>query len=244
MNQALILVDHAGQTAAATAAAQQLIDEALALGALIGAVRTPEQNNEAVQAQMAIKGVRKQIEEAYRAAKDPLVQLGRKLDGTFKELTADLDQEDGRIGRLAGEFALAEKRRIAAEQIAQKQAMEKLERDKHASLAATRDPVKQVAVLEDYSRRQAAELPLPSAPARAPGQKVREEWEITVVDVIACARWALMAGKWDVLNIEVRKSIVKELLDGGMTEIPGLKCEKIAKAGVTLPRGQQKAIDV
>jgi len=242
MSESLILISHDSNTVSATAAAQQLIEEALSIGALIGSVRTPEENEAANKAQVAIKTVRKQIETAYRAAKDPLFQLGRKLDLKFKELTDELDKENGRIAHLAGEFGLAEKRRLAAEKIAADAAIAKLEAEKHAAIAATPDPVKQVAVIEDYSRRQAMELPLPSV-ARAKGQKIREEWDIRTINVIELARWVLQTGKWDAISIEVRKGVVKELLEGGMASIPGLECKKVPKAGVTLPRAQ-KAIDV
>jgi len=243
MSESLILISHDSNTVAATAAARQLIEEALALGALIGSVRNAEQNQAAVDAQVALKTVRKQIEDAYRACKDPLVQLGRKLDITFKMLVEEIDKENGRIAHLAGEFGLAEKRRLAAEAILAQQKLDALEAEKHAAIAATPDPVKQVHVMEDFSRRQAMELPLPVAPVRATGQKIREEWDIRTINIIECAKWALMTGRWDVLSIEVRKSVVKELLEGGMTSIPGLECKKVSKAGVALPRAQ-KAIDV
>lgn len=243
MSESLIIIDHAGQSASPTAAAQALIDEALAVGALIGAVRTAEENEAAVQAQTALKTVEKQIEGAYRAAKDPLVQLGRKLDQTYRTLVSDIQTEYGRIGNLAAQFALAEQRRLAAERVAQQEALAKLEREKHEALAATPDPVKQVAIVEEFSRKAAEDLPMPSAPTRARGQKVREEWQIDVLDLIQFARWVLMSGRWDCLTMEVRKTAVKELLEGGMKEIPGLKCEKKPQAGVTLPKAQ-KAIDV
>ena len=237
--QSLILIHHDALEALATEAARQLIDDALALGALIGQVRTPEDNDEAVKAQVALKGVMKQIDDAHRAAKDPLVKLGRKLDQLKAGLLADLDREYGRIGQLAAEFALAERRRVVAEALLAKDAMDKLEAEKYQALAQTSDPVAQSAVLEDFSRRQ-AEAPAPSAPSRAAGQKVREEWEIKVVDIIALAKWALAQGRWDVLDFAPRKGRIKELLEGGMTGIPGLECKKVAKATVNLPRGQKE----
>lgn len=242
-NQSLILLDHAGQSAAATDAARQLIDEALTVGALIGSVRNADENEAAVRAQTALKTVEKQIEGAYRAAKDPIVRLGRNLDTIYKDLISELAQEYGRIGNLAAQFALAENRRLAAERIAQQEAIDKLEREKHAAIAATPDPVKQVQVIVDFSRRAETELPLPSAPVRAPGQKVREDWQIEPIDLVQFARWVLMSGRWECLHLEVNKTAVKELLKGGMKEIPGLKCDKKAQAGVTLPR-EQKTIDV
>src|SRR5881394_2616136 len=221
MSESLILISHDSGTVSATDAAQQLIEEALSIGALIGSVRTAEQNEAAVKAQTALKTVRKQIEGAYRAAKDPLVHLGRKLDITFRMLTEEIDKEDGRIGRLAGDFGLAEQRRLAAEKIAADEKLAVIEREKHAAIAATPDPVQQSDLLEHFSRRAAAEAPVSSAPSRATGQKIREEWDIKVVNIIECAKWALMAGRWDALDISVKKSVVKELLNGGMTSIPG-----------------------
>ena len=242
-HSALILIDHAGQSAAATDAAQQLIEEALAVGALIGAVRTPEENEDAAKAQLALKSVRKQIESAYRAAKDPLVKLGRACDQTFQALVNEIDHEDGRIGHLVEEFAMAERRRVAAEQALAKEKMDKLEAEKHAAIAATPDPVQQSNLLEHFSRRAAMEAPAPAAPSRAPGQKIREDWDIKVQDIIETAKWALMTSRWDVIKIEVRLSVVKELLNGGMRKIPGLDCKLVPKAGVVLPAAQ-KAIDV
>ncbi len=244
MSESLILISHDSNSVAATDAAQQLIEEALSIGALIGSVRNADENEEATKAQVAIKSVRKQIEEAYRSCKDPLVHIGRKLDVTFRMLTDELDKENGRIARLAGEFGMAENRRIAAERALAQEALAKLEREKAQAMAAAPATLEaQQLVMDDFSRRQARELPLPSAPTRAAGQKIREEWDIRTINVIELARWALSTGKWDVLNIEVRKGVVKELLEGGMTSIPGLECRKVPKAGVTLPRAQ-KAIDV
>src|SRR2546425_11222962 len=101
--QSLILIDNAGLEVSATEAARALIDEAMAAGALIGQVRTAEENAAAVAAQTAIKTVQKQIEVAHRAAKDPLVQLGRKLDRIKTDLLEELEREYARIGQLAAE---------------------------------------------------------------------------------------------------------------------------------------------
>src|SRR5213075_2799342 len=206
MSESLILISHDSNTVAATAAAQQLIEEALSIGALIGSVRTPEENEAANKAQVAIKTVRKQIEGDYRAAKDPIVQRGRNLDATYRMMVEELDKENGRIARLAGEFGLAEKRRLAAEQALAQEALAKLEREKAQAMAAAPVTLEaQQLVMDDFSRRQARELPLPSAPTRAAGQKIREDWDIRVTNIIECAKWALSTGRWDVLNIEVRK---------------------------------------
>src|SRR5881396_1897614 len=100
MSESLILVRHDSLSVSATDAARALIEEALAAGALIGQVRNPEENAEAVAAQTAIKSVQKGITDAHRAAKDPLVQLGRRLDNLKTSLLDLLDQEYARIGQL------------------------------------------------------------------------------------------------------------------------------------------------
>src|SRR6266705_472611 len=109
MSEALILVRHDALSADATDAARSLIEEALAIGALIGQVRNAEDNEEAAKAQAAIKAVQKAIEDSHHAAKDPLVKLGRKLDQLKAGLLSELEREYARIGQLAGEFALAER---------------------------------------------------------------------------------------------------------------------------------------
>jgi hypothetical protein len=239
---ALILVDSAGLSVSATDAARALIDDALSTGALIGHVRDATDNEVAVAAQLAIKAVQKQIEAAYRGAKDPLVKLGRQLDQTYKGLVEDLEREYGRIGQLAAGFALAEQRRLAAEAALAREAMAKLEAEKHAAIAATSDPVAQSNILESFSRRAAFETPVPSAPTRATGQKVREEWEIKVVDLILFARWALYNAP-QCADISVKLTPLKELLNGGLACPPGLECKRVAKSGVTLPR-EKRPIDV
>jgi hypothetical protein len=241
-SESLILVDHSGQSATATDKARELIEEALAVGALIGAVRNGHENEQAAEAQRTVKGVKNKIEEAYRAAKDPIVKTGKMLDLTYHGLIDDLEREYARLGVLAGQFAIAEKRRIAAEELLAKEKLANLESEKLAALAKTTDPVEQSKILEDSSRK-AAMMPLPSAPARAQGQKVRDDWEVSVVNVIDTARWALMTGRWEVLDIGIRKGPIKDILRGGMKEIPGLKCTPTIHASVQLPRSQ-KLIDV
>lgn len=243
MTESLILVDWSAQTATAADLCRQLIDEALAAGALIGAVRNADENAAAVEAQTKLRTVKKSITDAHAAASRPLIDTKRRLDTLKASLLEEIEQEDGRIGQLAAGFALAERRRVAAEAALAKEAFEKAEAEKLKALAAEPDPVKQAQILEDHSRKAAMELPLAPTPARAPNQIVREDWDIAVVDLIQFARWALMSGRIDCMDISVRKSAVKELLKGGMTEIPGLKCAPTAKAGVSLGR-EKKAIEV
>lgn len=240
---ALILISHDSASVTPTDEAQALIEDALSRGALIGQVRDADENKQASEAQAAIKAVRKQIEAAYRAAKDPIVDLGRKLDATFRKLVEELDREDGRIGQLAGEFLLAERRRAAAAEAAAKAELEKLEREKMQALAATSDPVKQTELLQEFSHKQAQQAPAPVVPAAAKGQKLAEDWDISLTNVVEFVRWVFSTGRWECMDVTVRKTAVKEILKGGVSQISGLECKKVAKATTQLPR-PQKAIDV
>ncbi len=102
--------------------------------------------------------------------------------------------------------------------------------------------MKQSELLEDFSRRSATELPLPVAPERAKGQTVKTDWDVRIVNVVEFARWAFASGRWECLDISLRKTAVKELLRGGMKSIPGLECKEVTTSGVRAQK--QKSIDV
>lgn len=63
----------------------------------------------------AIKGFTKQIEEAHREAKAPVLDVGRKLDALKLEMVAKLDLEAQRLAKALGAWN-AEQARIAEEQ--------------------------------------------------------------------------------------------------------------------------------
>lgn len=117
MSEALILLDLPARTAALTPAAHELKRQALEASALIGKVDDAATNANAVEAQTQIARVLKTYEEARKAAKDPVLQLGRAIDDTIRIFVEDVKSEQLRIATLVGDFQkLEEAKARAAEQ--------------------------------------------------------------------------------------------------------------------------------
>lgn len=83
---------------------------------------------------------------------------------------------------------------------------------------------------------QVAELPVAQV-QRAVGQRVREDWEITVTDI-----WLLAKAHPTCVDIKERLSEIKTLLNAGV-KVAGVLAKRSIKAGVTTAR-ERPAIEV
>ncbi len=89
----------------------------------------------------------------------------------------------------------------------------------------------------ERANQEIAALPV-AAPIRAEGQRVREEWNVTVTDI-----WMLARVHPGCVKIEPRLSEIKELLDAGV-KVAGILAKKEIKAGVTGAGRGMRAIEV
>jgi hypothetical protein len=70
----------------------------------------------AAEAQSALRGLIKGIEESRKLAKAPVLEVGRQIDSVAKDYIEDVKAEESRIARLLGAFQIVERdKKLAAE---------------------------------------------------------------------------------------------------------------------------------
>jgi hypothetical protein len=173
MTETLILLDVRDpqrMSASLTAAAEKLKTEALEKSGVVGAVRNAEENRTAVDAQADIARTLKLCEAARKAAKAPVIELGRIIDDRVGQFVKDIEAERDRIGQLTADWAQLEQARVrAAEQarlaeerrIAEKKRLDELEvlrkqAEEQAKIDAQKAELARLA--EKASKEQAAVL--------------------------------------------------------------------------------------
>jgi hypothetical protein len=114
MNGAMIVRDDKSLSAWYSKEAHAIKDAALSAGALIGAVRNPDEQTQAVAAQVEVARVLKLAEDARKSAKEPVLAFGRKIDDTAKEFVAELRTEQMRLATIVGDFVALEQARVRA----------------------------------------------------------------------------------------------------------------------------------
>ena len=129
---ALITLDMKSLSAAVTPQAVALRDTALETSALVGKVDDAATNANAAAAQAEITKVIRMAETARKAAKAPVLELGKAIDTAMEEFVAELKGEQMRVSRLIGDFhQLEEAKRKAREEAARLEA-ERIERERRA----------------------------------------------------------------------------------------------------------------
>ena len=232
----LIIRDDARLAVDFTAEAAAIKDAALEKAALIGRVSSPVENAAAVEAQMECQRVLKLAEEARVACKQPVLEFGRRIDGKAKEFSAELSAELLRLSRLVGDFQALEMAKQRAAEAQRVKELAEIERARQAELAAASSHKELEAVQEKFNQ-QAAELPVTVHPVRATGQIVKEDWDITVVDVHALYRSHPVCVKLEPMLSEIRA-----LLGVGITP-QGVRAQKVVKSAVRV-KPEQRAIAV
>lgn len=196
-----------------------LKDEQLRLAELVGDYQQLEQARVRAAEQARLAEARK-LEEERRAAEQAAL---READIQRRKLEAE-----------AAELARAQADAKNAEDRARCEAA-RLELEKQQALALAQSH-EQLDAINEAHDRAVADLPV-AAPVRAEGQRVREEWAITVSDI-----WLLAKAHPTCVKIEPRLSEIKSLLDAGV-KVAGVTATREIKAGVTGGR-VRPAIDV
>jgi len=114
-------------------------ENALASSALIGKVTNRAQNDSAVEAMRQLKGISNAVERRRKQITEPFVEFQRAIKRTSDEFREDLDREAGRLELLIKDFVLVERRRIEAEQEAQRRELERIERERQEELKRIAD---------------------------------------------------------------------------------------------------------
>jgi hypothetical protein len=232
---AIILRDDARMLVKFSEEAQKLKDAALSAGALVGKVTNASEQNEAVSAQMELQRVLSTAEKARKAVKAPVLEYGKRIDAAAEAFCLELKEEMVRLSRLVGDFQQLELAKARAAEQARNAELLNLEREKAAELAKATSHESANAIQEHYNR-MAETLPV-REPTRAEGQRITQDWEITVTDIHLLYRMHSQC-----VELKPRLSEIKNLLKSGF-EVKGVVAKPIVKAGVRIG-AERKAIEI
>ena len=183
--QALILYDPAARSISIAAAAEEAKIAALNGCALIGAVKNPEQQQEAVNAVRDVKAVLLAVEKARKTVKEPLLEACRLLDATAAKFVEELKAEELRVNTELGNYQMeviaearrkeqerqAELRRIEDERLAEQR------RIAEAAAEAERKRLEEVRKAEAAAAAERKRIADEAAAAKSKANKARLERE-------------------------------------------------------------------
>ena len=154
---ALIRRDDKLLAASFTAEALALKEAALASGALVGKVTNGEEQEAAVTAQKEVGRILKLAEDARKAAKEPVLEYGRRIDDAAKRFIEDLKVEQLRLAKLVADFQQLEQARVRAAQLAREAEERKLQEERRrAEEEVQRKAREEQQRLDEESRKAAA----------------------------------------------------------------------------------------
>jgi hypothetical protein len=132
-----------------------MIAEALEAAAIIGRVSTPEENARAVDAQRVVVAAKGLVEKARKQLKEPVLDFGRQIDATAKQLVAPLEPEEMRLAKLLGDYQQLQEAKRKAEEAARLLEEKRIEMERQNEFARLR---REQQALEQKLMAEAAEL--------------------------------------------------------------------------------------
>lgn len=235
---ALIRRDDARLRVEYTEAANSLRQAALERSALVARVSTPEEQSVAVEAQIALKSILSESEKARKACKDPVLEFGKRIDDAAKRFKEPIDEEMMRISKLVADYQQLEQAKARAAAQAQAEEASRIEREKAAALAQAKSHEEADAIQEHFGNKAALLAQETIAPARTDGQRITNDWNITVQDIHLLYRMHP-----NCVELRPRISEIKNLLKLGVTP-RGVLATPIVIATVRVGGAKLKAIDV
>lgn len=233
----LLTISGLDAAVSATATARETRD-ALLISARRGtAVTSADSAERAGTLLRQIKGFTRSIEDARKEVKEPVIEIGKRIDTLAKELTCELETEATRLSRLVGAWQ-AEQNRIAEE--ARRKAWEEEQRIKEeanrkireaeehsrtqASFEKKADKIEAAAIQAIVETRVAAAAVAQPKPA---GLATREEICFEVTDLTALYEAAPY-----LVSLHPNTAAIKSALKGlsGAQTLPGVRHWKEQKA--------------
>ena len=157
-NQAIILYEHDKQALTFNAEAEAAKLAALNATALIGAVKNPVQQQEAVNAVKEVKAVVLTVERARKAIKEPFLEACRLIDARAAEFVQELKEEELRVNTALGNYQqeiIIEARRAEAKRQAELQRIEEERLAEQRRIAAEQAEAERIRL--EAERKAAAE---------------------------------------------------------------------------------------
>jgi len=206
-------------------------DEIALRAFFITAITDAAQNNAAREAAVEIRRYIKAVEANRTSLTKPLLDAQKTMKALADQHVAPLGQELLRLETLAGDFLVADQRRVAREEAARQEAYQKAEAERkaaeQASLAAAAAIIteeqldvalkkEQVAIAAEASVQQIIQAPTPRLD-KASGQSLKKVLRYEVTDI-----GALAAARPDLVRIEpncsgIQSTCIPEI------PVPGLK---------------------
>ena len=229
-------------------------DEAINTASLILNVRNQGQFAAGADALKGLKIVSKAVEMSRTAAKGPVLDLGKRIDGAAKDFLTEVDAEIVRLTALLTSYEV-EQRRIAAEAERQRQEEERRKQAEEAARIAEirrqQEAAARAELLANTERERAAakaqriamesaaaieraaaaerqaNLPVVIEAPKVAGTVIREDWTFEVHDVIAFA-----LAHPNLVEITVRRADVLKLIRGGCRQLAHARIYTETKVGV------------
>lgn len=171
MSDALIVRDDGKLTITFTPTAEAAKVEALEASALIARVTDAAENQTAVEAQAKLTGLKRQVEKARKAAKEPVLAFGSRIDAAARQFVEDISAEELRVTTLIADFQQLEQSKARAEEQRRKLEAELLEKQRLEELRRLAEEQeagrRKIAEAEAEQRRKAQEAKTAAARAEA-----------------------------------------------------------------------------
>ena len=171
------------------------------------AIKDDDTNQKAAQAVVDLSKGAKYLEELRKFFKGPLLEAGKRVDGSFAEWTAAASKEESRLRRATGDWFMA-----------QKAIADKAEEDRQAQLK--KDQAK--------ARGLGREAPAAPPPFVAPAPTVRTEGGSLNIRT----EWIFDPNQIEIDKVPdqykmVNPKAVRAALDAGVRSIPGLVIKEV-----------------
>ena len=231
-----------GGTVTTPAAWEDRKTDVLFASSMVEFVNDPTTHDHAVAVQGDIRAARKFLEASRKELKDPVFQLGKRIDAAAKAEDAELEKEETRVQALVNDFQTLELAKLRAAENARRLEEERIEGERKEALE--REIARQQAIgqapnldaldaIQEKFNAESAALPVPEQ-HKAEGQRVTEDFEITVTDI-----WMLARAHPACVKIEPRLSEIKAMLKAGV-KVAGITFKKTVSSTTTTRR----AIDI
>lgn len=240
MSAALIAVTGVGDVQIAVEPeARERRDAVLAEAAEIASVSNNFDQEAAADVLARMQEMARGVERARKTVKEPLLDVGRRIDAVAREFSDMLDAEADRLGRLIGAYRQSLQAEIARKEQEEREKRQRLIEDANreksrldAEAAKAKTEAERQAVEEkaqDLVRQTNAALveskqAEANAKLRPAGIVERGSWKYEVEDIAK-----VFAARPDLCLIEPNGSAIRGAIKAGLRQCPGLRIFKDSK---------------
>lgn len=191
---------------------------ALDLAKSVSQVTDAGTQRQAAEALATVKGLVRQVEDARKAVKQPVLDAGRKIDGIAKDFCGDLEAEAKRLSMLVGSYQEKERAKREEAERAAREREAAIMADLAAKEAVAKDG--EVEALRDEAVDAIVEARQEAANAYVPqsdGTMIRKTWKFEVTDI-----QSLYAAHPELCVISPNNAAIRAVIKNRQ-DIPGLR---------------------